>query len=38
MVAAAGYFAYQQGQLAGTDLNATADDHPAFEREQERNI
>ena len=35
MVAAAGYFAFMKGQLAGTDLNASAEDHPAFERSQE---
>jgi len=32
MVAAAGYFAYLAGQRAGTDLNASAEDHPAWER------
>ena len=31
MVAAAGYFAFMQGQRAGTDLNASAEDHPAWE-------
>ena len=31
MVAAAGYFAYLAGQRAGTDLNASAEDHPAWE-------
>ena len=32
MVAAAGFFAYQTGQRAGTDLNASAEDHPAWEK------
>ena len=32
MVAAAGYFAYRAGQRAGTDLNASAEDHPAWEK------
>ena len=32
MVAAAGYFAYLAGQRAGTDLNASAEDHPAWEK------
>lgn len=32
MVAAAGYFAYCAGQTAGTDLNASAEDHPAWEK------
>ena len=31
MVAAAGYFAFMQGQRAGTDLNASAEDHPDWE-------
>ena len=31
MVAAAGYFAYLEGQRAGTELNACAEDHPAWE-------
>ena len=31
MVAAAGYFAYLVGQRAGTELNACAEDHPAWE-------
>ncbi len=31
MVAAAGYFAYLAGQRAGTELNASAEDHPAWE-------
>ena len=32
MVGAAGYFAYMAGQRADTTLNATADDHPAWDR------
>ena len=32
MVAAAGYFAFAAGQTAGTDLNASAEDHPAWEK------
>ncbi|MBE6690215.1 MAG: tRNA (adenosine(37)-N6)-threonylcarbamoyltransferase complex transferase subunit TsaD [Ruminococcaceae bacterium] len=32
MVAAAGYFAYCAGQRAGTDLNASAEDHPVWEQ------
>ncbi|MBQ9098247.1 MAG: tRNA (adenosine(37)-N6)-threonylcarbamoyltransferase complex transferase subunit TsaD [Clostridia bacterium] len=32
MVAAAGYFAYLAGQRAGTELNASAEDHPAWEQ------
>ena len=33
MVAAAGYFAFLAGQRAGTDLNASAEDHPAWENQ-----
>lgn len=32
MVAAAGYFAFMAGQTAGTDLNASAEDHPTWEK------
>ncbi|MBR6727362.1 MAG: tRNA (adenosine(37)-N6)-threonylcarbamoyltransferase complex transferase subunit TsaD, partial [Clostridia bacterium] len=32
MVAAAGYYAFAAGQTAGTDLNASAEDHPAWEK------
>ena len=32
MVAAAGYYAFKAGQCAGTDLNASAEDHPAWEK------